>query len=134
MDQTVTGLVSLATVLMGVLIILSLMAITYLYHYFNGLLSQQQSIINSLRKEIEELDSSIKKDREKLAQFEKSVDTKNRQQQFPNIDNSNFDKAKKLLQKGTALDQVASDCKLAQGEAELVKLANRMDRLTSVSS
>ena len=128
------GLLTLATILMGVIVIFSIIAITYLYHYFNGLVDQQQSTISFLREEIGSVGADLGRLSDRIAKLEKNSETRNQLQPVKKEHDGkdkNIAKAKQLLNDGANLDIIIEECQLAQGEADLVRLANRMDRLAS---
>lgn len=137
MEHTAIGLLTLATILMGVMVILSIIAITYLYHYFSGMADQHQTALNLLHDEISSISTEMLTLREKVELLERRpdrLDASEHSLESVKGKDKDIEKAKQLLDKGAGLDVVIEECQLAQGEADLVRLANQMDRLASVGS
>jgi len=131
-ETSVTGILVSATVMMAVLVVLSLIAMTIMYRYFNQVSRQQSEIIDALQKDINVLGENAKSTGKRLFKSENKFDQLARRQylyEVQQMKNRNYERAKDMINRGENVKKVVENCKITKTEAELILLANKMNKV-----
>jgi predicted nucleic acid-binding Zn-ribbon protein len=121
----VIAMAALATSLVALLMVFSANA------RLRDRLERQQDALKALRTDVNAVCAGAVSVGEHLAQLEQRAhQLVQRQDQLEMHEPSgqSYRHAVKMLRKGVELDEVISDCGLARGEAELIALAQRLDK------
>ena len=113
----------ISTIVVGIFLLMSLVAMAFMYNHFHQILTQQDEIITAMQTDLNAMCSGAVGVGEHLAKLdERSVRMAQRldaleTQEAPE---RSYRHAIKMLRNGANLDQIMSDCGLARGEAELL--------------
>lgn len=131
-ETSITGVLVSSTILMGVLVVLSLVAITLMYRYFNQIARHQNEVIQDLEKEIKQLSEGALTANKRLLRSENRFKQLARRQylyEVQQMKNHNYQKAKDMILRGEKVNKVIENCKISRSEAELILLANKMNKV-----
>ena len=131
-DTSVTGMLASATLLTGIMLILSLVAMTLMYRYFQQISRQQNKIIKELQDDIRSLSSGAHGIDKRLNRFEQKFKQLSRRQylyEVQQMKNKNYERAKDMIISGEKVSKVVANCQLSKTEAELILLANKMNKV-----
>jgi len=126
------GMLAVAVLLMGVIVVLSLGGMVYMYQYFNKIVHQQNDLIHSLQKELKNVGAGIAFNGAKTDKFELKIKLLARRQylyETQQMKKKNYERAKTMIQRGDKVEKVISDCNITKTEAELIMLAHRMNKV-----
>lgn len=127
-----TNPLALATLLLSAILLLALLAMAVMYRHFHKTLFAQESQIRVMQDDISALCSGAVGVGQHLSELEersKIILQRQEQLELHEAPERTYKQAIKMAQRGADLDEVISDCGIARGEAELILLASRMDRL-----
>ena len=131
-DTSVTGMLVSTTIMMAVLVILALVAMTIMYRYFNQIARQQSELIEELQNDIQSLGNETKITGKRLLKSENRYNQLARRQylyEVQQMKNRNYERAKDMINRGENVKNVIENCKITKIEAELILLANKMNRV-----
>jgi len=131
-ETSVTGVLVSSTILMGALVILTLVAMTIMYRYFNQTVRQQSEVIDELQKDIKALRNGTSLTAKRMQISENKLKQLTRRQylyEVQQMKNKNYEKAKDMINRGENVNKVIENCKITRTEAELILLANKMNKV-----
>lgn len=131
-ETSITGILVSATVMMAVLVVLSLVAMIIMYRYFNQIAHQQSEIIEDLQKDINALGENVRSNGKRLFKSEHKFNQLARRQylyEVQQMKNRNYERAKDMINRGENVKKVVENCKITKTEAELILLANKMNKV-----
>lgn len=131
-ETSVTGILVSATVIMAVLVVLSLVAMTIMYRYFNQVARQQSEIIEDLQKDINALGKNARSTGKRLFKSENKFNQLARRQylyEVQQMKNRNYERAKDMINRGENVKEVVENCNISKTEVELILLANKMNKV-----
>jgi len=126
-----TTSLALATLTMSAILLLTLVGMVVLYRHFNHVLSQQETTISMLREDLSALCSGAIGIGEHVTRLEdnaRSLTVRQDKLEMQEAPERSYKQALKMAQRGAQLNEVIEDCGIARGEAELILLANRLDK------
>jgi len=126
------GMLATAVLLMGVMVVLSLGGMVFMYHYFNKVVHQQNELIHGLQKELKNIGAGIGFNGARMDKSEMKIKLLARRQflyESQQMKKKNYELAKTMIQRGDKVEKVIADCNLTKTEAELIVLAHRMNRV-----
>ncbi|NOZ52269.1 MAG: DUF2802 domain-containing protein [Gammaproteobacteria bacterium] len=122
---------ALATLAMSAISMLILIAMVIMYRYFNKMLNQQEITIEILKDDLSALCAGAIGIGEHVARLEensRSLTVRQDKLEMQEAPERSYKQALKMAQRGAELNEVIKDCGIAHGEAELILLANRLDK------
>jgi len=122
---------ALATLAMSAILLLTLVAVAMLYRHFNNVFTQQETTIAILKEDLSALCSGaigIGEHVSRLEENARSLTVRQDKLEMQEAPERSYKQALKMAQRGAALSDVIEDCGIARGEAELILLANRLDK------
>lgn len=126
----------ISTIVVGIFLLMSLVAMAFMYNHFHQILTQQDEIITSMQSDLNAMCSGAVGIGEHLAKLDERsgrlaqrVDALETQE----TPERSYRHAIKMLRSGANLDQIMSDCGLARGEAELLMLNRSIDQYNTQS-
>jgi len=131
-DTSITSTLVSVTIFMAAMIVLVLAAMTVMYRYFNHNVKQQSEVIDQLHKQLTELQAHNKANLKRLEISDNKLKQLARRQYLYEVQlmkNSNYAKAKDLIVRGANVSKVIENCNITKSEAELIQLANRMNKV-----
>ncbi|WP_455375420.1 DUF2802 domain-containing protein [Kaarinaea lacus] len=131
-ETSITGILVSATIMMAVLVVLALIAMTIMYRYFNQVARQQSQIIEELQKDVNSLAVDAKQTGKRLFKSENKFNQLARRQylyEVQQMKNRNYERAKDMINRGENVKKVVENCKITKTEAELILLANKMNKV-----
>ena len=131
-ETSVTGILVSSTILMGALVVLALVAMTIMYRYFNKIVQQQGDVIEQLEKNVKTLEKGANINGKRIQLSENKLKQLARRQylyEVQQMKNNNYQKAKEMISRGENVSKVLEDCKITRTEAELILLANKMNKV-----
>ena len=131
-DTSVTGMLISTTILMAALVVLALVAMTIMYRYFNHISRQQSDLIEQLQKDIKSFGNEAKVNEKRLFKAENRYNQLARRQYLYEaqlMKNRNYERAKDMINRGENVKNVVENCKITKTEAELILLANKMNKV-----
>ena len=131
-DTSVTGMLVSTTIIMAVLVVLALVAMTIMYRYFNQVARQQSELIEELHNDIQLLGNDAKITSKRLLKSENRYNQLARRQylyEVQQMKNRNYERAKDMINRGENVKNVIENCKITKIEAELILLANKMNKV-----
>jgi hypothetical protein len=117
---------------MAVMVLLSLAAMVVMYRHFHKITLQQDATINTLRGDLNALCSGSVSVGNRVEKLEKKAKLLSRRQylyEVRQMQDKNYERAKNMINRGEAVEKVIKECKITKTEAELILLANRMNRV-----
>jgi hypothetical protein len=117
---------------MAVMVLLSLAAMVVMYRHFHKIALQQDATINTLRGDLNALCSGGVSVGNRVEKLEKKAKLLSRRQylyEVRQMQDKNYERAKNMINRGEAVEKVIKECKITKTEAELILLANRMNRV-----
>jgi biopolymer transport protein ExbB/TolQ len=130
--ESTTNSLAIATITMAVMVLLSLVAMALMYRHFHKLSLQQDATINSLRDELDAITSGSVGIGNRVDKLEKKAKLLSRRQylyEVRQMQDKNYERAKGMINRGEPVEKVIKECKITKTEAELILLANRMNRV-----
>ncbi len=130
--QSSINSLSLATIVLAVIVLLSLAAMAVMYRHFHKLYSQQDAIIGQLRNDLGIARSESEDVDQRIGKLEKKAKFLSRRQylyEVRQMQDKNYERAKNMINRGDEVSKVIKECKITKTEAELILLANRMNRV-----
>jgi len=130
--QSTTNSLAVATITMAVMVLLSLVAMVFMYRHFHKLARLQDGTIKQLREEFNAITSGNGEEDKRVERLEKKAKFLSRRQYLYEVrlmQDKNYERAKGMIQRGEPVDKVIKECKITATEAELILLANRMNRV-----
>jgi len=130
--ESTTNSLAVATITMAVMVLLSLVAMVFMYRHFHKLAKLQDSTIKQLREEFKAITSGNGGEDKRVERLEKKAKFLSRRQYLYEVrlmQDKNYERAKGMIQRGEPVDKVIKECKITATEAELILLANRMNRV-----
>ena len=127
----------ISTIVVGILLLMSLVAMAFMYNHFHQILSQQDEIITAMQSDLNAMCSGAVGVGEHLAKLEERTQRLVQRQdalETQEAPERSYRHAIKMLRKGANLDQIMSDCGLARGEAELLMLNKSIDQYNAQSN
>lgn len=131
-ETSVTSILASATILMAALVVLTLIAVTLMYRYFNNVSKQQNKLIEELQKEVDVMASCTRDAEKRLNRSDYKFKQLARRQylyETQQMKNRNYEKAKNMILRGENVKTVLSTCNITKTEAELILLANKMNKV-----
>lgn len=131
-DTSVTGILASATILMAAILVLALVAMTLMYRYFHQVSRQQSDVIQELQNDVKALSSGTVGINRRVDRFEQKFKQLSRRQylyEVQQMKSKNYERAKYLITRGEKVSKVLENCKISKTEAELIMLANRMNKV-----
>lgn len=129
---SMTGILASTTILMGALVLLSIIAMTLMYRYFNKVARQQNQIIEELKGEIDSISLGGRDVAKRLNRTDNKLKQLARRQylyEIQQMKNRDYERAKKLITRGENVNKVLANCNITKTEAELIMLANKMNKV-----
>jgi ABC-type siderophore export system fused ATPase/permease subunit len=126
----------ISTIVVGIFLLMSLVAMAFMYNHFHQILTQQDEIITSMQSDLNAMCSGAVGVGEHLAKLdERSGRLAQRVEALETQETPerSYRHAIKMLRNGANLDQIMSDCGLARGEAELLMLNRSIDQYNAQS-
>ena len=123
---------SVATIIMSVIVLLALGAIAVMYRHFHKIARQQDATIEMLRTDLLAVDSDPTDIDCRIEKLEKKAKFLSRRQylyEVRQMQDKNYERAKNMINRGDDVNKVIKECKITKTEAELILLANRMNRV-----
>lgn len=130
--QSTINSLSVAMIVMSIIVLLSLTAIAVMYRHFHKITHQQDATIDSLRKDLSALGSGDADVDSRIEKLEKKAKFLSRRQylyEVRQMKDKNYERAKNMINRGDEVSKVIKECKITKTEAELILLANRMNRV-----
>ena len=130
--HSISNTLTIATLAMSLMVVLSLIAMVFMYRHFNKIIRHQDEIIESMQDDFGALCSGAVGVGNRLEKAERKVKQLARRQylyEVQQMKNKNYEKAKTMINRGDDVQKVISDCKITPTEAELILLANRINRV-----
>lgn len=130
--QSTINSLSVATIVMSIMVLLSLTAIAVMYRHFYKITHQQDATIDSLRHDLIALGSGSTDVDSRIEKLEKKAKFLSRRQylyEVRQMKDKNYERAKNMINRGDEVNKVIKECKITKTEAELILLANRMNRV-----
>jgi len=130
--QSSINSLSVATIVMSVIVLLSLTAIAVMYRHFHKIALQQDSTIDKLRNDLSAMSSGSTGVDNRVEKLEKKAKFLSRRQylyEVRQMQDKNYERAKNMINRGDDVNKVIKECKITKTEAELILLANRMNRV-----
>jgi len=131
-ETSVTGILASTTILLAVMVLLSLVAMTLMYRYFSHIAKQQNEMIEALQKNVSVIENAaIESDKRLLKSDNKFKQLARRQYLYEvqQMKNKNYERAKDMILRGENIKHVIEKCNITKIEAELILLANRMNKV-----
>ena len=126
----------ISTIVVGIFLLLSLVAMAFMYNHFHQILAQQEEIITAMQTDLNAMCSGAVGIGEHLAKMDDRIQTLAQRQdehETQEAPERSYKYAIKMLRNGANLDQIISDCGLARGEAELLMLNKSIDQFNAQS-
>ncbi|WP_455220698.1 DUF2802 domain-containing protein [Kaarinaea lacus] len=130
--QSTTNSLAVATITMAVMVLLSLVAMVFMYRHFHKLSRQQDETIKRLCADLDAVTSGnvgVGKLVEKLEKKTKLLSRRQYLYEVRQMQDKNYERAKGMINRGEPVEKVIKECKITATEAELIILANRMNRV-----
>ncbi|MGD8640521.1 MAG: DUF2802 domain-containing protein [Gammaproteobacteria bacterium] len=130
--QAINNTLTAATLGMSLMVVLSLIAMVVMYRHFNKIIRHQDETIETLQNDFGALCAGAVGVGNRLDKTEKKVKQLARRQylyEVQQMKNKNYEQAKNRILRGDDVDKVINDCKITKTEAELILLANRINRV-----
>lgn len=127
----------ISTIVVGICLLMSLVAMAFMYNHFHQVLSQQDEQITAMQADLNAMCSGAVGIGEHLAKLEERTTRLTQRQDALEIQEAperSYRHAIKMLRNGANLDQIMSDCGLARGEAELLMLNKSIDQYQAQSN
>jgi len=127
----------ISTIVVGILLLMSLVAMAFMYNHFHQILAQQDEIITAMQSDLNAMVSGAVGVGDHLAKLEERTQRLVQRQDTLELQEAperSYRHAIKMLRNGANLDQIMSDCGLARGEAELLMLNKSIDQLNAQSN
>lgn len=124
----------ISTIVVGILLLLALVAMAFMYNHFHHIVADQEEAINAMQSDISAMCSGAVGVGEHLAKLEERTQgLLQRQEEFEmqEAPEHSYRNAIKMLRNGANLDQIITDCGLARGEAELLMLNKSIDQFNN---
>lgn len=131
-ETSVTGMLASATIMMAALVVLTLIAMTLMYRYFNQVAKQQNQLIEDLQKEVDAVSDSARDAGKRLNRTDHKFKQLARRQylyEVQQMKNRDYERAKKMITRGENVKNVLASCNITKTEAELILLANKMNKV-----
>ena len=116
----------------GTFFLISLTALAVMYNHFHKTIAHNRETIRRMQEDLSAMCKGAIGVGEHLARLEertRGLIQRQDQLEMQEAPERSFKQAIKMVRNGANLDQLISDCGLARGEAELVMLANNLDRV-----
>jgi cell division protein FtsX len=129
-------LLIISNIVVGVFLLLSLVAIVFMYNHFHQILAQQEEIVASLQTDLNAMCSGAVGVGEHMNKLEERIRmVVQRQVEFEaqETPKRSYKYAIKMLRNGANLDQIIADCGIPRGEAELLMLNKSIDQFSNQS-
>jgi len=130
--QSTINSLSVATIVMSVIVLLSLGAIAVMYRHFHKIALQQDTTIDKLRNDLSAMSSGSLDVDGRIEKLERKAKYLSRRQylyEVRQMQDKNYERAKNMINRGDKVSNVIKECKITKTEAELILLANRMNRV-----
>jgi len=127
-----TNSLAVATIAMAVMVLLAMVAMVFMYRHFHKHSLRQDEKIKKLRDEIKVLGSGSVGAGSRIEKLEKKAKLLSRRQylyEVRQMQDKNYERAKGMINRGEPVEKVIKECKITKTEAELILLANRMNRV-----
>jgi len=131
-ETSVTGILASATIMMAAILVLALVAITLMYRYFHQVSQHQSEIIEELQNDVKALSSGSVGLNRRVDRSEQKFKQLSRRQylyEVQQMKSKNYERAKHMISRGEKVSKVLENCKITKTEAELILLANRMNKV-----
>lgn len=131
-QTSISSVLASATIMMAALIVLMLVAMVLMYRYFHHVAQQQSETIAVLQKHVSTLRSGavgVLNRQEKADRKFKHLARRQYLYEVQQMKNKNYERAKTMISRGEDVRKVIENCKITKTEAELILLANRMNRV-----
>lgn len=131
-ETSVTSVLASATIMMAALIVLSLIAMTLMYRYFNKVSRQQNQIIEELKKEMDIIALGVRNSEKRHIKSDNKFKQLARRQylyEVQQMKSRDYARAKNMVSRGEDLKTVLASCNITKTEAELILLANKMNKV-----
>jgi hypothetical protein len=125
-------LLMISTLVVGILLLLALVAMAFMYNYFHNLMNQQNETIQIIQEDIAAMCQGAVGVGEHLARLEQRTTALSKRQdqvEMQEAPERSYTRAIKMVRNGANIDQIISDCGLARGEAELLLLTRNIDSI-----
>ena len=109
-----------------------LVAMVLMYRYFHHIAQQQSETIAVLQKHVSSLRSGaigVLNRQEKADRKFKQLARRQYLYEVQQMKSKNYERAKTMISRGEDVRKVIENCKITKTEAELILLANRMNRV-----
>jgi hypothetical protein len=130
--HSINNTLTLATLAMSMMVVLSLVAMVIMYRHFNRIIRHQDQTISELQCDLGALCSGALGVGQRLEKAEKKMKYLARRQylyEVQRMKNKNYERAKSMIVRGDDVQKVIDECKITKTEAELILLANRINRV-----
>lgn len=125
-------LLIITTIVLGILLLLSMVAMAFMYNHFHNLLADQSEAIHVIQDDLGAMCQGALGVGEHLARLEESTQKLVQRQDHLEMQEAperSYKQAIKMMRGGANVDQIMTDCGLARGEAELLLLTKNIDPL-----
>jgi ABC-type siderophore export system fused ATPase/permease subunit len=126
----------ISVIVVGIFLLLSLVAMAFMYNHFHQILAQQEEIISAMQTDLNAMCSGAVGVGEHLTKLDvrmRAVMQRQDELESQEAPERSYKYAIKMLRNGANLDQIIADCGLARGEAELLMLNKSIDQFNSQS-
>jgi len=126
------GMLAIAVMLLGVIVVLALAGMVFMYRYFNKIVHQQNELLDNLQKELHSVNAGTAYNGARMDKSELKIKLLARRQylyETQQMKKKNYERAKTMIQRGDKVDKVITDCNITKTEAELILLAHRMNKV-----
>lgn len=131
-ETSVTGILASATIMMAALVVLSLIAITLMYRYFNQIANQQNQVIDELKQQLDIIKGDARETGKRLNKTDSRFKQLARRQylyEVQQMKSRDYERAKNMINRGENVKTVLASCNITKTEAELILLANKMNKV-----
>lgn len=131
-ETSITGILASATIMMAIMVLLSLVAMTLMYRYFNQVARQQNEIIEGLQKEVARIAVNTKDTGKRINLSDNKLKQLARRQylyEVQQMKNRDYERAKSMIHRGENIKNVLASCNITKTEVELIVLAHKMNKV-----
>ena len=131
-QTSLSSMLASATIMLATLVVLLLIAMVLMYRYFHQVAKQQNEIIGVLQKNVSVLRSGtigLCSRQEKSDRKFKQLARRQYLYEVQQMKSKNYEQAKIMITRGEDVRKVIENCRISKSEAELILLANRMNRV-----
>lgn len=131
-ETSITSVLASATIMMAALVVLSLIAMTLMYRYFNQISRQQNKVIEELKKQMDVVAMGVKNSEKRHIRSDNKFKQLARRQylyEVQQMKSRDYERAKAMISRGEDIKTVLASCNITKTEAELILLANKMNKV-----